>query len=42
MKTFTAFVMLGLSICVLAQDQKQERKPATLKGILLEELKEHP
>jgi hypothetical protein len=39
MKRFAVLLILSLSFSLLAQDQKQDQKPATLKGILLEELK---
>jgi hypothetical protein len=39
MKRFVAFTVLCLTLTVHAQDQKQDQKPATLKGILLEELR---
>ena len=39
MKPFVAFIALCLSLTLYAQDQKQTKKPATLKSILLEELK---
>src|SRR5215510_12508146 len=32
-------LVLSLSLCAVSQDQKAEQKPATLKSILLEQLK---
>ena len=42
MKRFALFSVFCLSLSVYAQDQKQNQKPATLKGILLEQLQHHP
>lgn len=39
MKRFALFLVFCLSLSVHAQDQKQNQKPATLKSILLEQLK---
>jgi uncharacterized damage-inducible protein DinB len=39
MKPFLAFVVLCLPFSLQAQDQKQNQKPATLKSILLEQLR---
>ena len=39
MKPTVAFVVFCLSLSLCAQDQQQPQKPATLKSILLEELK---
>jgi hypothetical protein len=39
MKRFALFLIFCLSLSVYAQDQKQNQKPATLKSILLEQLK---
>lgn len=39
MKSVFAAVLLCLSLHAFAQDQKQDQKPATLKSILLEQLK---
>lgn len=39
MKLFAVLLILSLSFAVHAQGQKQDQKPATLKSILLEELK---
>src|ERR1700740_366692 len=39
MKPFVAFVVLCMTLSLPAQDQKQNQKPATLRSILLEELK---
>jgi uncharacterized damage-inducible protein DinB len=39
MKKIVAIVVLCLSCAAFAQDQKQDQKPATLKSVLLEQLK---
>lgn len=39
MKQLVAVLLLCLSVCAVAQDQKAPEKPATLKGVLLEQLK---
>src|SRR5882757_3705250 len=39
MKKIVAILVLCLSCAAFAQDQKQDQKPATLKSVLLEQLK---
>jgi hypothetical protein len=39
MKRFVFFVVFCLSVSLHAQDQKQNQTPATLKSILLEQLR---